>query len=63
MSMRSAIITPFNVFSAFSFVLLTGIALLVHNTSVPRIVLAAAGAVGGFLLIITFLVWTLFEGD
>ncbi|MDB5074432.1 MAG: hypothetical protein JWO42_611 [Chloroflexi bacterium] len=61
--MRSAIITPFNVFSAFSFVLLAGVAALVHANSVSRIGLAAASAVLGFLLIVIFLVWTLFEGD
>ncbi len=59
--MRKAIITPFNAFSLFSFVLLAGIALLVHHSSLPTIGLAAAGAVGGFLLIIMFLVWTLFQ--
>jgi hypothetical protein len=61
--MRSAIITPFNVFSAFSFVLLVAVAALVNSTSIPRVGLAAASAFLGFLLIATFLVWTLFEGD
>jgi hypothetical protein len=53
-----AVITPFNVFSLLSFVLLAGIAILVH-AGVSRWPLAAAGAVGGFLLIIMFLLWTL----
>jgi hypothetical protein len=61
--MQDAIITPFNVFSLFSFVLLAGIALLVHDTSIPKIGLAAAGAAGGFFLIATFLVWTMLQGD
>ena len=59
--MNKAFVTPFNAFSLFSFVLLAGIALLVHHTGIPTEVLAAAGAVGGFLLIGMFLVWTLIE--
>ncbi|MGH2411269.1 MAG: hypothetical protein ACRDGS_13005 [Chloroflexota bacterium] len=59
--MNKAIVTPFNAFSAFSFVLLVGIALLVHHTGIPTEVLAAAAAAGGFLLIGGFLVWTLIE--
>lgn len=62
-NIRKEIITPFNVFVAFSFALLAVIALLVHATSLPRIGLAAASAVCGFLLIATFLVWTLTQGD
>ena len=61
--MRNEIITPFNAFSLLSFVLLTGIALLVHHTSLPTIGLAAASAVGGILLIIMFLVWTLLTDE
>jgi hypothetical protein len=61
--MRRAIITPFNMFAVFSFVLLAAIALLVHNSPLPRFGLAAAGAVGGFLLIGSFLVWTVMQGD
>ena len=59
--MNKAIVTPFNAFSLFSFILLAGIALLVHNTGLPTVFLAAVGAVGGFALIIMFLVWTLVE--
>lgn len=59
--MPKAIITPFNAFSLFSFVLLAGIALLVHHTGIPTVALAAVGAAGGFLLIIMFLVWTLLQ--
>ncbi|HWE61740.1 MAG TPA: hypothetical protein VHB98_08520 [Chloroflexota bacterium] len=53
-----AIITPFNVFSLLSFVLLGGVAILVH-AGVSRWPLAAASALLGFLLIIMFLLWTL----
>ena len=58
-----AVITPFNVFSALSFVLLAGVALLVNQGVVSRWGLAAASALLGFLLIAMFLIWTLFEGD
>lgn len=60
---NSAIITPFNVFAAFSFLLLAVVAVLAHEHWVPGIVLAAASALLGFLLIIMFLVWTLLQGD
>jgi drug/metabolite transporter (DMT)-like permease len=59
--MNKAIVTPFNAFSLLSFILLAGIALLVHHTTWPTVFLAAVGAVGGFGLIIMFLVWTLVE--
>ncbi len=59
--MKKAIVTPFNAFSLFSFVLLVGIALLVHHTGIPTVALAATGAAGGFLLIIMFLIWTLIQ--
>jgi hypothetical protein len=59
--MNKAIVTPFNAFSLLSFILLAGIALLVHHTEWPKVLLAAFGAVGGFALIIMFLVWTLVE--
>ena len=58
-----AIVTPFNAFSALSFLLLGGVALLVHNGLVGRFVLAASSALLGFLLIAMFLVWTFFEKD
>lgn len=61
--MRNALITPFNAFSLFSFVLLLGIYLAAKNTSANHVVLAAVGAAGGFSLIAVFLVWTLFEED
>jgi hypothetical protein len=61
--MRNAIITPFNAFSFFSFILLAAVAILGHNGLVSRFGLAAASAALGFLLIISFLVWTLTEGD
>ena len=62
--MNKSIVTPFNVFSALSFVLLAGVALLVHNAVIGRFVLAAISAVFGFLLIAMFLIWTLLgEGD
>jgi hypothetical protein len=60
---ESVIITPFNAFSFFSFILLAGVALLVHNTKVSPFFLAAASALLGYLLIATFLIWTLAEGD
>lgn len=53
-----AVITPFNVFSLLSFVLLASVAILVH-AGVSTWPLAAASAVLGFLLIAMFLVWTL----
>lgn len=53
-----AIITPFNAFSLLSFVLLAGMAILVH-AGVSKWPLAAASALLGFLLIIMFLIWTL----
>ena len=53
-----AVITPFNAFSLFSFVLLVGMAILVH-AGVSKWPLAAASALLGFLLIIMFLIWTL----
>jgi len=59
---NKALITPFNVFSALSFVLLALVAWLAHGY-VNRLVLASASAVLGFLLIIMFLVWTLFERE
>lgn len=58
-----AVITPFNVFSALSFLLLAGVAILIHGAVVGRFVLAAGSALFGFLLIIMFLVWTLLQGD
>lgn len=58
-----AVITPFNVFSALSFVLLAGVALLVNQGVVSRWGLAAASALLGFLLIAMFLIWTLLEQD
>jgi hypothetical protein len=61
--MRSALITPFNAFSLFSFILLIGIYLAVENTNINHEVLAAIGAAGGFTLIAGFLIWTLFEED
>jgi hypothetical protein len=61
--MLKAVVTPFNAFSLFSFVLLSGIAILVHASGLPRFDLAAFSAACGFLLIFTFLVWTLTEGD
>jgi hypothetical protein len=60
---ESAIITPFNAFSFFSFILLAGVAILVHNTSIYTFYLAAASAALGYLLIAMFLIWTLTEGD
>jgi len=57
--MNNALITPFNVFSALSFILLATIAVLVHAGAVGRFPLAAAGAFCGFLLIIMFLIWTI----
>jgi uncharacterized membrane protein len=62
-TLRDELITPFNAFSVFSFILLAGVALLVHNTKLPTIGLAMASAVLGFLLIISFFVWTLSEGE
>lgn len=61
--MQNAIVTPFNAFSLFSFILLAAVAILAHNSLVSRFGLAAASAALGFLLIIGFLVWTLSEGD
>jgi hypothetical protein len=61
--MRSALITPFNAFSFFSFVLLLGIYLVAKNTGANHLVLACIGAAGGFSLIAGFLIWTLFEED
>ena len=58
-----AVITPFNVFSALSFVLLAGVALLVNQGVVSRWGLAAASALLGFLLIAMFLLWTLLQGE
>ena len=58
-----AVITPFNVFSALSFVLLASVALLVNQGIVSRWGLAAASALLGFLLIAMFLIWTLLEKD
>jgi hypothetical protein len=55
---NKAIVTPFNVFSALSFLLLASVALLVHSGGVGRFPLAAASAFFGFLLIIMFLSWT-----
>ena len=61
---QNALVTPFNAFSLFSFILLVSVAILVHTNEVSRVGLAAASAVLGFLLIIMFLVWTLFtEGS
>ena len=57
--MNNAFVTPFNVFSALSFILLASIAILVHAGAVGRFPLAAAGAFFGFLLIIMFMVWTI----
>ena len=62
-TMRNAIVTPFNAFSFFSFILLAAVALLAHNNTVSRFGLAAASAFFGVLLIASFLVWTLTEGD
>ncbi len=61
--MGKSVVTPFNVFSLFSFVLLVTIALLVHNSQLPKFGLAAVSAVCGFLFIGTFLVWTMLQGD
>lgn len=57
------VVTPFNVFSFFSFILLVAIALLVHGSPLPKFGLAAASAACGFILIATFLVWTMLQGD
>lgn len=59
----SAIITPFNAFSFFSFILLVAVAILAHNNTVSHFGLAAFSAAFGYLLIAGFLVWTLTEGD
>ena len=61
--MKSSVITPFNTFSALSFILLAGVALLVRTGSVSKVGLAAASALIGFLLIAMFLLWTLFERE
>jgi hypothetical protein len=61
--MVKSIVTPFNVFSLFSFILLVTVALLVHNSTLPRFGLAAVSAACGFILIGTFLVWTMLQGD
>ena len=57
--MNKAIVTPFNVFSALSFLLLASVAVLVHTGTVGRFPLAAASAFFGFVLIIMFLSWTI----
>jgi hypothetical protein len=61
--MLKSVVTPFNVFSLFSFILLVTIAVLVHGSPLPKFGLAAASAFCGFILIGTFLVWTMLQGD